>query len=135
NSTTASTSDLPQKFLRASSVAMAMPKGSATTVETAATRSDSATAVHSWGVSSSTRLRHRLDQEAEAVFLEDCLGRRPTQKSEILRSRGALAGGRLRHGISDRRIRTVREYADDFHFRFDLGVGLIDDADRRLATR
>ena len=50
----ASTSDLPQKSLRASSVAMAMPKGSDTSVATTAMRSDSATAVQSWGESSNT---------------------------------------------------------------------------------
>ena len=45
---------LPQKFVRASSQPMAMPNGSAHAVATTAMRSDSATAVHSAGVRSST---------------------------------------------------------------------------------
>src|SRR6185437_5788045 len=116
---------------------MAMPNGSATTVETTATRNDSATAVHSWGESSSTRwlLRHRFDQETKAVFLEYYLVRRAAQESEIARSGGAFARGRLRCRIGNRRIGTVREYADDSHLRFDLGVGLVDDTDWCLAAR
>ena len=56
-----STSALPQKSLRASNVAIAMPNGSATTVDTAATRSDSWTAVQSWGDNSNTRLNTAYD--------------------------------------------------------------------------
>ena len=48
-----STSALPQKFLRASSHATAMPNGSATAVATIAMRSESWIAVHSSGVRSS----------------------------------------------------------------------------------
>lgn len=59
--TTASSSDFPQNDPRASSKAMAMPNGNATTVETAATRSDSATAVQSWGDRSNTRLDTAYD--------------------------------------------------------------------------
>ena len=45
---------MPQKSLRASSQATAMPNGSDTTVATTAMRSDSSTAVHSSGVRSNT---------------------------------------------------------------------------------
>ena len=51
-----SSSDLPQKSLRASSQATAMPNGSATTVATSAIRSDRWIAIHSSGVRSNTRL-------------------------------------------------------------------------------
>src|SRR5262245_7973091 len=51
-----SSSALPQKFLRASSQAIAMPNGNATTVATPAMRSESRTAVHSSGVRESTGL-------------------------------------------------------------------------------
>ena len=50
----------PRTILRASSMAMVMPNGSATTVDTAATRNDSATAVQSWGERSNTRRWYRL---------------------------------------------------------------------------
>ena len=46
---------LPGNFLRASSQAMAMPKGSAKIVATNATRSDSKMAVHSSGARLNTR--------------------------------------------------------------------------------
>ncbi len=52
--TTPSSTLLPQKFARASSQPMAMPNGSAHAVATTAIRNDSATAVHSAGVRSST---------------------------------------------------------------------------------
>src|SRR4029450_10809474 len=42
-------SEFPQNHPRPISKAMAMPNGNAPTVETAATRSDNATAVQSWG--------------------------------------------------------------------------------------
>src|SRR5690348_10093787 len=71
-----STTALPQKFLRASSHAIAMPNGSATTVATTAMRSDSSIAVHSSGVRSSTAqplaspsrpLAGRVERRSEAA--------------------------------------------------------------------
>ena len=49
-----SSSALPQKSFRASTHAIAMAKGSAAIVATIAIRSESATAVHSSGVSENT---------------------------------------------------------------------------------
>src|SRR6202035_367386 len=111
-----------------------MPNGSDTTVAHSAMRSDSRTAVHSSGVSSSMRLRRRLAQDREAVALEYGLGRGRAQEAEVAFGLRLRRGGR-RERIDDRRMRVRREAADDLHARLDLGVGLVDDAERRLAAR
>ena len=123
-----SSSALPQKSLRASSQAIAMPNGSATTVATTAIRSDSGTAVHSSGVREKSTvmpakagivdagangsplrddddaacIRRRPHQEREAVLLEHRLGDAAAQESEI---RGGLGLGVRGRGdrIDDRR--------------------------------
>ena len=41
----------------------------------------------------------------------------------------------LRHRVDDRRMRILRKRADDPDARFGRGVGLVDDAERRLAGR
>ena len=43
-----------------------------------------------------------------------------------------LGSGGGRGRVDDRRIRALREIGDDFHRRIDLGVGLVDDPERRL---
>src|SRR3974377_1771736 len=86
------------------------------------------------GGSAGSRLRRGPNQEAEAIFLENCLGRRLVQKFEIAYRRGLRCRRRC-HWVGDWGVRAGREYADDLHLWFDLGVGRIDDADRRLAAR
>src|SRR5262245_14838277 len=126
----------PGKSLRANTHAMAMPNGKAIAVDTAATRNDSATAVHSSADNSNTRrLRHWFVQEVEAVLFEDCFGSRCTQELEILRSTRLLALGCCCNGVSHRRVGPIRERADNLDLRFDLGVGLVHDPDRSLAAR
>src|SRR3569832_2958214 len=106
-----------------------MPKGRATIVATIAMRSDSATAVHSWGERFSKGgpcSRCRLDQIAESVLLENGLGRGAVQESEIARCGFlVLRVGNRRHWISDRRIGAVGEAPDDLHLRLVLGVGRV----------
>src|SRR5258708_11327557 len=81
-----SSSALPQKLLRASTHATAMPNGSATTVATTAMRSESSTAVHSSGVrenkKASRRLGRWLDQERKAISLEHGLRGTGTQEGD-----------------------------------------------------
>src|SRR5262245_17238236 len=116
---------------------MAMPNGSATSVDTAATRCDSATAVQSWGDSSNTCrycLRHRPDQEAKAVLFEDHLGGRRAQEAKILIHCGVLCPGGCGHRISDRRIRIVGKHADCLYLGFNLCVGLVNNSNRCFAA-
>ena len=132
--TTASSSALPQKSLRASSLAMAMPNGSATTVATTAMRSDSATAVHSWRRRARTRYEIGLIKKLKPYFSNIALAAAPRRKLRY-RATALSCRSRRRHRIGDRRIGAVRKHADDLHLRLDLGVGLVDDAERRLAAR
>ena len=73
-----------------------------------------------------------LCQHREAVTLE-YHGRRRSQKRQILDRPGLGVHGR-RHRIDDRVMRIVGENADDFHVGLDLGIGCVDDAERRLAA-
>src|SRR5258708_33824011 len=92
-----SSSALPQKLLRASTHAIAIPNGNATTVATTAMRSESSTAVHSSGVrenkKASRRLGRWLDQEREAVRLEHGFRSARTQEGEIRRRLGLRRPG------------------------------------------
>src|SRR3569832_3037252 len=106
-----------------------MPKGRAKIVATIAMRSDSATAVHSWGERFSKGgafSRCRLDQIAETVHLENGLGGGAMQEGEIA-PRGflVLCVGDRRHRISDRRIGAVGEAPDALLFWFVLCVGCV----------
>src|SRR5215471_19251229 len=129
----ASRSDLPQKFRRASSQANAMPSGVAKSVATAATRSESRIAVHSVGIISITS-RRWVDQVNKAVFFEYGFGRLRAQEGKVIGGLGFCGRG-CRHRIDDGRMQIGREGADNFHAGLDLGVGRIDDAERGLASR
>ena len=69
-----------------------MPNGSATTVATTAMRSDSATAVHSWGESSNTRGRYDIGliRKLKPYFSKIALAAPRAQEVEIARDRGFL---------------------------------------------
>src|SRR5947207_11857854 len=105
-----SSSALPQKSLRASNQAIAMPNGSATTVATTAMRSESSTAVHSSGVRENTSphgsgwsnvSRRRPQQEGEAMLLEHGLRDTAAQEGQIRRGLRLGIHGRC-HRIDDR---------------------------------
>src|SRR5579871_440480 len=117
--TMVSTRLLPQNRPRASSHATAMPGGRLAAVAVTATRRLSLTAVHS----SSVMPESLLHQDGEALLLEG--GARLgalEQVEERLRIRRL---GALRHcrRIDDRRVRTVREGADDLDVRLGGRIG------------
>ena len=58
----------------------------------------------------------------------------PRRKARYSAASGFAVIGR-RHRIGDRLVRIGREGADDLHARIDLGIGLVDDAERRFAAR
>ena len=111
-----SSSDLPQKSLRASSHATAMPNGSATTVATIAIRSDRRIAIHSSGVRSNTRYAGAaqrydvgLTRKREAVAFEH----RSSTACDCRKSSSAVASGFAltvaRDRIDDLGMRVGRE--------------------------
>src|SRR5262245_9984041 len=76
-----------------------------------------------------------LVEDGEAQRLEFCRGLRAPE----IRMKGCGVGivrfcGES-HGIDDRRVRVIWEYADDLNVLIGVGIGLIDDADWRLAAR
>src|SRR5262249_51689098 len=144
-----SSSALPQKFLRASSQATAMPNGSAATVGSSAILSERRIATHLSGERSSIRKarggaareqtnwgrsRRRPHQERKPVGLEHRLRRARAQEREVARGVG-VGVHRQRHGIDDRGMRVGGKGADDLHVRLDLGVGLVHDPERCLPAR
>ena len=79
--------------------------------------------------------RRRPDQEGEAIGLEDRLGGRRAQEREIARRPRAWRRSSPRPDRTIGGCESVGKRADDLHARLDLGVGLVDDAERRLAAR
>ena len=76
-------------------------------------------------------IKSRLEQEREAIVSKIVFAPVERKKS-IYAHRLGLALRRRRDRIDDRRMRIRRESADDRHVRLDLGIGLVDDAERAL---
>ena len=120
-----------------------MPSGRLTTIATVATLMDSRTAVHSSGLRSSHSIRsarcpvssRRGARTREPLLLEERLrlGRLQERRGRPPRPAFVDVGGQ-RDRIDDRRMRVLREGADDLDARIGAGVGLVDDAERRLAA-
>src|ERR1700735_3392227 len=118
-----------------------MPKGKAHAVATIAIRSDSSIAVHSAGERLSTTYftqpafrvggsRRRLYQKGEPKTFKYRLRRLGAQERQILDRIGLGVGGQ-RYRINDRRMRVLGKDRDDLHAGLDLGVGRVDDPERR----
>src|SRR6476661_10019675 len=106
--------------------------GHSSTADTAPERRNSARRIAGTASPESGSMRG-LRQYAKAVSFKNGLCLRRGQKRKILGCVGLCVLGH-RHRIDDRRMRVFRKHADDLDARIDLRVGLIDDAERRLAV-